>query len=258
MGGQHIELHHARGETDDHLWAWLPERRAIMTGDFLIWNFPNAGNPQKVQRYPIEWAAALRSMIAVEPELLLPAHGLPIVGRARIARVLDDVAGALELLVREVLALMNAGATLDTIIHSVSVPADTLAKPYLRPLYDEPEFVIRGIWRQFGGWWDGAASRLKPSPDAHLAAAVAELAGGADVLLRRAQHAAGDGDLRLACHLADLAGWAAPDDPIVHAGRAEIFLARRKAEPSLMSKGIFAAAARESQVVVERNSPTAD
>ena len=30
-------------------------------GDFLIWVFPNAGNPQKVQRYPREWAGALRA-----------------------------------------------------------------------------------------------------------------------------------------------------------------------------------------------------
>jgi hypothetical protein len=71
------------------------------------------------------------------------------------------------------------------------------------------------------------------------------------VLLRRAEAAAGDGDLRLACHLADLAGWAAPDDPTIHAGRASIYLARRKSEASLMSKGIFAAAARESQIVVD-------
>ncbi len=253
VGGERISLHHARGETDDHLWAWLPERRAVMTGDFLIWNFPNAGNPQKVQRYPIEWAAALRRMIAVEPELLLPAHGLPIAGRDRIRRVLDDVATALEDLVRDVVAMMNTGATLDAIIHTVKVPADTLAKPYLRPLYDEPEFVIRGIWRQFGGWWDGAASRLKPAPDGRLGAELAALAGGADVLLRRAEVLVAEGDLRLACHLADLAGWAAPDDPEVHAARAAIFLARRKAEPSLMAKGIFAAAARESQLVVERH-----
>lgn len=250
VGGHRIEMHHARGETDDHLWAWMPEHKAVVTGDFLIWNFPNAGNPQKVQRYPIEWAAALRRMVAMGPELLLPAHGLPIEGKERIARVLDDVATALEDIVRDVVAMMNAGATLDTIIHTVRVPAETLAKPYLRPLYDEPEFVVRGIWRQFGGWWDGAASRLKPSPDAHLATALAQLAGGADVLLRRATQAAADGDMRLACHLADLAGWAAPDDPAIHGGRAEIYLARRKAETSLMSKGIFAAAARESQLVV--------
>jgi alkyl sulfatase BDS1-like metallo-beta-lactamase superfamily hydrolase len=226
-----------------------------MAGDFVIWNFPNAGNPQKVQRYPVEWAAAPREMIAAGPELLVPAHGLPIAGRRRIATVLDDIATALEDLVAAVIAMMNEGATLDTIIHTVSVPDETLAKPYLRPLYDEPEFVIRNIWRQFGGWWDGAASRLKPSPDADVATAVAELCGGADAVIRRAQQAVAANDLRLACHLADLAGWAAPDDASIHAARAEIYIERRKAEPGLMSKGIFMAAARESQTVAERSVP---
>ncbi|MEY2401342.1 MAG: hypothetical protein QOJ08_1453 [Ilumatobacteraceae bacterium] len=255
VGDTAIELHHARGETDDHLWAWLPDRKWLMAGDFVIWNFPNAGNPQKVQRYPLEWAAALRDMIAAGPDLLVPAHGLPIVGAERIATVLGDIATALEGLVGDVIAMMNQGATLDAIIHTVSVPADTLAKPYLRPLYDEPEFVIRNIWRQFGGWWDGAASRLKPSPDAHVATAIAELCGGPEELMRRAQKAVGDGDLRLACHLADLAGWAAPDDASVHAGRADVYVERRKAEPSLMSKGIFMAAARESQSIAESSTP---
>jgi glyoxylase-like metal-dependent hydrolase (beta-lactamase superfamily II) len=254
LGGETIELRHDRGETDDHLWAWLPGRRTIMAGDFLIWNFPNAGNPQKVQRYPIEWAAALRSMAALDPELIVPAHGLPIAGRERIARVLDTIASTLEQLVEDVIAMMNGGAKLDEIVHTVVVPDETLALPFMRPLYDEPEFVVRNVWRQFGGWWDGAASRLKPSPDAALAAAIAELAGGPHVLVRRATAAADDGDLRLACHFADLAGWAAPDDPDVHAARAEIYLRRRTREPSLMSKGIFAAAARESQVVVDRST----
>lgn len=257
VGDDSIELHHARGETDDHLWAWVPARRWVMTGDFVIWNFPNAGNPQKVQRYPLEWARALRAMIAKGPELLLPAHGLPIEGAERIARVLDEIATALENLVADVMAMMNAGATLDSILHSVRVPADTLAKPYLRPFYDEPEFVVRNIWRLLGGWWDGAASRLKPSPDAHLAAVIAELAGGAEVLIRRAEQAVGDGDLRLACHLADQAGWAAPDDASIHQARASIYAQRRSAESSLMSKGIFAAAARESQIIAERSAPPA-
>jgi len=252
VGGEPMEFRHARGETDDHLWGWLPNRKALITGDFLIWNFPNAGNPQKVQRYPGEWAAALREMASMGAELLLPAHGLPIEGSARISRVLNEVAQALEDIVTTVVAMMNAGETLDTIIHTVKVPDDTLAKPYLRPLYDEPEFVVRGVWRLYGGWWDGAASRLKPAPDAVLASAIADLAGGAEVLLRRGEQAAGEGDLRLACHFADLAGWAAPDDPTIHAGRAAIYLTRRKHELSLMSKGIYAAAARESQVVVDR------
>lgn len=251
VGDTAFELRHAVGETDDHLWGWIPEHRAAVTGDFVIWNFPNAGNPQKVQRYPLEWAGALRSISAMEPELLLPAHGLPIAGRDRIALVLDTIATALEDLVGEVVAMMNDGATLDAIVHSVRVPAVTLALPYLRPLYDEPEFVVRNIWRLYGGWWDGAASRLKPAPDAEIAGVLADLGGGAGRLAEAAEAQSSAGNHRVASHLADLAAWAAPADPGVHRIRAAVYLARRRAEPSLMSKGIFAAAARESQAVVD-------
>lgn len=254
VGGTTIELHHARGETDDHLWAWFPEKKWIITGDFIIWNFPNAGNPQKVQRYALEWATALRKMIAQGPELLIPAHGLPIEGKERIARVLDEIATALESLETQVVAMMNAGETLDTIIHTVKVPKDVLEKPYLRPLYDEPEFVVRNIWRLYGGWWDGAASHLKPAPNADLGAEIAALAGGPEVLMRRAKELL-ESDVRLACHLADLAGWAAPDDPLVHADREAVYEHRRNVETSLMSKGIFKAAARESREVVKRANP---
>ncbi len=69
--------------------------------------------------------------------------------------MLGDTATALEELTPTTLAMMNAGATLDTIVHSVEVRQELLAKPYLRPFYDEPEFVVRNVWRQFGGWWDG-------------------------------------------------------------------------------------------------------
>ena len=250
VGDRTIELHHARGETDDHLWGWEPERKWAFVGDFVIWNFPNAGNPQKVQRFPIEWAAALRDMIAHGPELLLPAHGLPIEGRERIALVLGDIAGALERLVSEVVDMMNAGEVLDTIVHSVHVPDDVLAKPYLRPLYDEPEFVVRNIWRQFGGWWDGAPSRLKPAPDA-------DPRGGTGRPRRRGLGADRTGQRALRRRRAPpglpprrprRAG-RRPQDPGVHAARAVVYRARRSAETSLMAKGIFAGAARDSEAV---------
>ena len=70
---------------------------------------------------------------------------------------------------------MNAGARLDEIIHTVRPPADLAAKPYLQPVYDEPEFIVRNVWRLYGG----NPAHLKPAPDAVLATALAELAGGA-------------------------------------------------------------------------------
>ncbi len=247
-GGLEIDLRHAKGETDDHTWSWIPRHKAICAGDFFIWNFPNAGNPQKVQRYPVEWARAMRDMAAQGAELFLPAHGLPIGGAARIRTVLEQVADALDHLVGETLAMMNQGARLNDIIHSVTIDPAVLEKPYLRPMYDEPEFVIRNIWRLYGGWWDGNPANLKPARDSALATELADLAGGALRLAERALELSG-ADPRLACHLAELAALAAPTDSRVHQVRAEVFQARRERETSLMAKGIFGYVANESKAL---------
>ena len=250
VGGLAIELKHAKGETDDHTWAWIPAYKAICAGDYFIWNFPNAGNPQKVQRYPVEWAAAMRAMAAQGAEIFLPAHGLPIGGAHRIRKVLTDVADALEHLVRETIALMNQGARLNDIVHTVKIDPAVLEKPYLKPMYDEPEFVVRNIWRLYGGWYDGNPAHLKPARDGALAAEIAGLAGGAVRLADRALEVA-ESDLRVACHLAELAVQAEPDNQHAHAIRAAIFQKRRDGETSLMAKGIFGYAANESKAKAE-------
>ena len=251
IGTLDLELHHSRGETDDHTWTWIPSQRTVCVGDLLIWVFPNAGNPQKVQRYPLEWAQALREIAALEPDLVLPAHGLPIGGRDRIQMVLDDVARALEGIVADTLELMNAGATLDEIVHSVSVPEALLAKPYLRPTYDEPEFVVRNIWRMYGGWYDGNPARLKPPPDSAIARETAALAGGVGALVRRAMELGDAGDQRLACHLVELAVQADPTDVEAHRARADLYARRRDEERSRMAKGIYGWASRQSSEAVE-------
>ena len=247
VGGVRFELHHARGETDDHTWAWLPESRVLCTGDLFIWASPNCGNPQKVQRYPKDWAVALRTMADLGAETLLPGHGLPIVGTDRVRESLESTAALLEGLHDDTLRMMNEGARLDDIIHSVHAPPSLLEKPFLRPVYDEPEFVVRNVWRLYGGWHDGNPAHLKPAPDAALAAEVAVLAGGPSRLAARAREVAAAGDLRLAGHLAEWAAAAAPDDRDAQRARAEVFEARVAAEASTMSKGIFGAAARESR-----------
>jgi alkyl sulfatase BDS1-like metallo-beta-lactamase superfamily hydrolase len=247
VGGVRMDLRHAKGETDDHVWAWLPDRKMILTGDLFMWNFPNAGNPQKVQRYPAEWAAALREMSGLAPELLVPAHGFPIAGVDRIRTVLDDTALALETLVNGTLEMMNAGERLDTILHSLKLPAELVAKPYLRALYDEPEFVIHNIWRLYGGWYDGNPSRLKPASDSALAAEIAGLCGGVDALVDRAKVLAENNDLRLACHLIEMAALVDPESRSAQRARADIYAERRKHESSLMAKGIYGFAARESE-----------
>ncbi|MBV8296419.1 MAG: MBL fold metallo-hydrolase [Acidimicrobiia bacterium] len=239
VGGTAIELHHARGETDDHTWTWFAEQKLLCCGDFFIWACPNAGNPFKVQRYPKEWAVALREMAGMQPEILLPGHGVPIVGADRVGQALTDAAALLESLHDQTVDLMNEGASLDEVIHAVRGPAELLERPYLQPIYDDPEFIVRNVWRLYGGWWDGDPSHLKPAPETDLAVELAALAGGAPRLAERAVEIADAGDLRLAAHLAELAGRAAPDDRAVLDARAEVYRRRAAAERSLMARNTF-------------------
>jgi alkyl sulfatase BDS1-like metallo-beta-lactamase superfamily hydrolase len=258
VGGVDFSLRHEKGETDDHTITWQADTKVLCCGDLFIWASPNAGNPQKVQRYPREWADALRRMLALEAEFLLPGHGLPVVGADRVRQALTDTADLLTSLVDQTLAVMNAGGRLDDAIHSVSPPPELVARPYLRPVYDEPEFIVHTVWRQYGGWWDGNPATLKPAPERALAAELAALAGGPVVLADRALElldlatdgatdaGAAEQALRLAGHLAEQAWLANPTDTAVQAARQRVFAARAERATSTMARGVFTWAANES------------
>jgi alkyl sulfatase BDS1-like metallo-beta-lactamase superfamily hydrolase len=248
LGGARIELHHALGETDDHVWAWLPAQRALVTGDLFIWAAPNCGNPQKVQRYVIEWAGALDAMRGLGAELLLPGHGPAIFGADRVEAALADTAALLRTIHDQVVALMNEGLRFDEVAARVRIPDELIARPFLRPVYDDPQFIVRNVWRRYGGWWDGNPAHLLPPRDAALATEVAAMAGGAPALIERAQAAAERGELALACQLAEWAGAAAGADAraAVREARAAIYRARAERETSLMARAIFLAAAEET------------
>jgi alkyl sulfatase BDS1-like metallo-beta-lactamase superfamily hydrolase len=242
-----FELRHARGETDDATWTWCPEKKLLHPGDLFIWAVPNAGNPQKVQRYVSDWAVALREMAALGPEIMLAGHGLPIVGRDRIVAALTDTADLLQSLEDQTLALMNQGVTLDQVLHEVEVPSHLLDKPYLQPVYDHPQFIVRNVWRRYGGWWDGEPDNLLPAPRAEQAREWVSLAGGVDAVLARATELESSGDLRLACHLVEMAVLAEPSSDAVHALRGEIYSARSGTQVSSMARNILNHAALASE-----------
>ena len=128
-----FHLHHGRGETDDHTWVWIPERRILVPGDLFIYAVPNAGNPQKVQRYVSDWADALDRMAGLAPDTLLPGHGLPIFGADRVHQALTETATLLRSIEDQTVALMNKGWTLDQVLHGVKLPERADGAPVPAP-----------------------------------------------------------------------------------------------------------------------------
>jgi alkyl sulfatase BDS1-like metallo-beta-lactamase superfamily hydrolase len=246
-GNLTFELHHARGETDDATWTWVPEAKVLHPGDLFIWAVPNAGNPQKVQRFVSDWASALRDMAACGAELMLCGHGLPIIGAERIRTALFDTAELLDSIEEQTLALMNRGVTLDEVIHTVEVPEHLRQLPYLQPVYDHPQFIVRNVWRRYGGWYDGEPDNLLPAPRQQQATEWIRLAGGLGAVLDRARTLADAGDHRMACHLVEFAVLAEPASREAHETRAAVYAARSAQQDSSMARNILNHAAHASR-----------
>ncbi|MBM4359193.1 MAG: MBL fold metallo-hydrolase [Deltaproteobacteria bacterium] len=243
VGGVTFQLHHCKGETDDHTWVYCPTRGVLCPGDLLIWGVPNAGNPQKAQRYPWEWARGLRKMAALAPRTICPGHGGPIIDDPELAqRMLLETADLLETVVERTLALLEAGSPPHVdIVRKLEVPRSD--SPWLQPVYDEVEFIARNVIRHFGGWYSGRPSELKPAPRESLAREVVALAGGVDAFLRRALTLSDEGDHAVACHLADSALEADPANEEVRTGVATIYERRAASEQSLMTINLYRSAA---------------
>lgn len=243
VGGERFELNHGRGETDDHTWLYCPDREVCCPGDFSIGACPNAGNPQKVQRYPGEWVDVLRSIAATGPSHLCPGHGDAIVDDPEtIQERLVETAAYLETLVEETLVALNDGSPPHVdVVHEIDYP--DVDVEWLAPQYDEPEFVVRSVLRRYGGWWSGRPSELKPASRDALAGELADLVGGAGTLAARAETLAEAGSFRLAGHLADAALEAASEDDEVAAAVNRVYTARADHAESLMAENLYRSAA---------------
>jgi glyoxylase-like metal-dependent hydrolase (beta-lactamase superfamily II) len=245
-GGETFELVYGMGETDDHTWVWAPDRRIAVAGDFFIWACPNVGNPWKVQRYTRGWAEGLEAIAEKRPAFLLPGHGPAIEGEDNVQTACLDTARYLRSIDDQVVERMNKGQWLEQILREVDPPADLAAKPYLQPIYGHPKFIVQGVWRQYGGWYDGNPADFWAAKTADQAAEIVKLTGSA-ALVARARDLQTIGDLPLACHLVDWVCSVEPDNAEARRLQRDLFEARSIPEPNMMARNTFKGAAAEAE-----------
>lgn len=257
LGDEELIYTAARGETDDALWIWVPGRRMLFTGDLVIWQVPNCGNPQKVQRYPEDWAEALETMAGCDAEWLFPGHGLVVHGRDAVRRLLTETARYLRVLCEEVRRQLNAGEMPEEIVHAVRPDPELATRPYLQATYDHPEFIVRNLLRLWGGWWSGNPAELLPAPPAALAAEVVRLAGGVEAVVTRARELLETGEARLATHLVEWATRAAPASRTAQEAKRDVYRRRHAEATALMARGIFRAALNEAERALDEEPTVA-
>ncbi len=173
FGEYSFEIHHDLGETDDSLWMYFKEKKVLFTGD-LVMNpsFPNVGNPNKVQRYPKQWAIAMEKMLEKKAEYLLPGHGKLVVGKENVKEMLSIRAEVMHFVHDEVVKRMNEGKWFEQIFHEMLeiYPSKFKYHKFLKPSYGCYRFAIHAVYRLYHGWYDsGNPTDLFPAKTKDIA-----------------------------------------------------------------------------------------
>ena len=202
LGGVKFEIYSAPSETYDHLMVWVPKYKALFSGDVYYESFPNIYTLRGTQpRWALDYVNSLNKVMAFNPEIVIPSHGMPIRGNAEVTRRLTQYRDAIQYVHDEVVKGMNAGKDVYTLMREIKLPANLdVGESYGKLIWS-----IRGIYDGYVGWFDMDPVTMYDTSAASVYPDVVKLAGGPDAIARLAHQRIEAGDAVAALHLTDIA-----------------------------------------------------
>ena len=146
-------------------------------------------------------ADAVKTVLELEPELILYGHHGPIAGKQLISDELTALHGAIMYVHDETVKGMNEGRTVHELMRDIQLPAEL----EVGQGYGKVSWSVRAIWENYAGWFHQySTAELYPVAQTEIHADLVELAGGPDALLERAQQKINAGEMEQAIHLLDI------------------------------------------------------
>jgi alkyl sulfatase BDS1-like metallo-beta-lactamase superfamily hydrolase len=224
QGGRKFELISTPGgEALDSLVVWMPNERVVFTGNLfgpVFMSMPNltttrGDKPRLVQRF----LPSLDTVRNLGADLLITGHGDPIRGAQRIRADLDKLHAAVSYVNQATIAGMNAGKDVHTLMREIKLPEDLKIGEF----HGKVSWAVRAIWEEYSGWFHyDSTTSLYGVPRSSVHSDLAELAGGAAVLVKRAQQKVQDGRPLEAMHLIDIALDAEPSSKEALAAKKDV------------------------------------
>jgi alkyl sulfatase BDS1-like metallo-beta-lactamase superfamily hydrolase len=212
LGGRRFEvISTPGGEALDSLVVWLPKERVVFTGNLfgpVFLAIPNlvttrGDKPRLVQRY----LRSLDTVRALGAETLITGHGEPIRGADKIRTSLDKMYAAVSFVNDAVIAGMNAGKDVHTLMREIKLPDELKIGEF----HGKVSWAVRSIWEEYSGWFHyDSTTSLYGVPRSSINADLVELSGGAGPLAARARQKIKAGKPLEAIHLLDIALGADP------------------------------------------------
>jgi alkyl sulfatase BDS1-like metallo-beta-lactamase superfamily hydrolase len=234
VGDTRFELYHTPGETPDHLTVWVPKLKAAFIGDNFYESFPNMYTLRGTRpRWPMDYIRSLEKVMALEPEIVVPSHGPAIVGKAEVQRQLKKMHDAIVYVHEAVLAGMNAGKDVHTLMQEVKLPPEL----DVGEGYGKISWSVRGIYDGYAGWFSGDPAEMFPKGRESVSASVVKLAGGPKKIADEAMRLLGAGKQVEALHMTSIGIEGAPGDKDVLRARVAVLEALSKASTNRNEQG---------------------
>ncbi len=214
LGGVRMELLWAPGgETTDSMVIWLPDHEVCFTGNLfsaLFGHFPNLVTVRGDRyREALGFIESLERVLALEPKLLLPGHGGPVVGKETIREELARLRDAVQYVHDETVKGMNHGKDVHTLMREIQLPPEL----EVGEGYGKVSWSVRAIWENYAGWFHHrSTTELYDVSAKAVHGDLVELAGGADAIAERAAKRLEAAEPIKAIHLAEIALSGAPNN----------------------------------------------
>ncbi len=202
--GVNMELGAAPGETDDHLYVWVPESKVLICGDNFYYSFPNLYAIRGAQYRDINlWINSLDKLIHKEAEVLISGHARPIIGKDKVREVLTNYKKALSFVYEKTMEGINKGFTPDELVDYVRLPKSLSKLAYLQEFYGVVEWSVRAIYSGYLGWFDGNPSNLFPLSPVEESLRMIQLIGSKELVIDKISNSINQGEFQWACQLCD-------------------------------------------------------
>ena len=200
-----LMLAHVPGETDDHLYVWIPEKKVVMVGDNFYRSFANLYAIRGTKfRNPMEWVHSLDKRRLLNAEHLVPSHSRPISGEENVSKALTDYRDGIQFVHDQTIRYINKGLTPNEIVQKVKLPNHLAESPYLQPFYGSISSYIRSIFSGYIGWFSGNISDLHPLSANERAQKFVNIARKQTKISDEAESALTNGEYQWALELADI------------------------------------------------------
>ena len=200
-----LMLAHVPGETDDHLYVWIPEKKVVMVGDNFYRSFANLYAIRGTKfRNPMEWVHSLDKIRLLNAEHLVPSHSRPISGEENVSKALTDYRDGIQFVHDQTIRYINKGLTPNEIVQKVKLPNHLAESPYLQPFYGSISSYIRSIFSGYIGWFSGNISDLHPLSANERAQKFVNIARKQTKISDEAESALTNGEYQWALELADI------------------------------------------------------